>query len=287
MLTYPQFDPVALRIPFDGQPLQLPVPLPLIGDTLGPLTVHWYGVMYGLAFIIGYFVVKALAKRRELGLSDSDVMDFVTYLVLGVVLGGRLGYILFYGLSSYIQNPAEILAVWKGGMSFHGGAIGTVLAGWLYCRKRGLSFREMADITVVTVPIGLGLGRFGNFINAELWGRQTDVPWAMVFPTDPLQVPRHPSQLYELGLEGIVAFALLWIYFRTRPPVGSVFGLWLASYGAFRFFIEFFRNPDAHLGFVLGPLSMGQVLSFPMILVGIGLMVWAYRQPKHVAPAAA
>jgi phosphatidylglycerol:prolipoprotein diacylglycerol transferase len=287
MLTHPQIDPVALRIPFDGQPLQLPFSLPLIGDTFGPLAIHWYGVMYGLAFIIGYFVVKALARRRAMGLSDSDVMDFVTYIVLGVVLGGRLGYILFYGLSSYLQNPAEILAVWKGGMSFHGGAIGSVLAGWLYCRKRGLSFWQMADITVVTVPIGLGLGRLGNFINAELWGRQTDLPWAMVFPTtDPLQLPRHPSQLYELGLEGFVLFAMVWFYARRNPPTGSVFGLFLMGYGVFRFFVEFFRNPDAHLGTVLGPFSMGQLLSFPMVLVGIALMVWAYRK-KTPVPAAA
>lgn len=287
MLTHPQFDPVALRIPFDGQPLQLPFSLPLIGDSLGPLAIHWYGIMYGLAFIIGYFVVKALARRREMGLTDSDVMDFVTYLVIGVVLGGRLGYILFYGLSSYLQNPAEILAVWKGGMSFHGGAIGTILAGWLYCRQRGLSFWKMADITVVTVPIGLGLGRLGNFINGELWGRQSDLPWAMVFPTtDPMQLPRHPSQLYELGLEGFVLFAMVYFFARRNPPTGSVFGLFLAGYGVFRFFVEFFRNPDAHLGTVLGPFSMGQVLSFPMVVVGVALMIWAYRK-QNLAPAAA
>jgi len=287
MLTHPQFDPVALRIPFDGQPLQLPFSLPLIGDTFGPLAIHWYGLMYGLAFIIGYFVVKALARRREMGLTDSDVMDFVTYIVLGVVLGGRLGYILFYGLSSYLQNPAEILAVWKGGMSFHGGAIGAILAGWLFCRKQKISFWQMADITVVTVPIGLGLGRLGNFINAELWGRQTDLPWGMVFPTtDPLMLPRHPSQLYELGLEGIVLFTMVFFFARRNPPTGSVFGLFLAGYGVFRFFVEFFRNPDAHLGTVLGPFSMGQVLSFPMVLVGIALIVWAYRR-KNAVPAAA
>lgn len=264
MLQYPPINPVALQ--------------------LGPVKIHWYGVMYGLGFILTYFIVRSQTRRRQL-MSDSDVADFIMYLIMGVILGGRLGYILFYNFKEYLAHPLEIFAVWHGGMSFHGGLVGTILAGWLYCRKHQLSFLEMADITMVAVPLGLGLGRLGNFINAELWGRPTDVPWAMVFPTDPMQLPRHPSQLYEFGLEGILLFGILFGLSRLRLPNGVLLGTFLTGYGLSRIFIEFFRNPDAQLGYVLGPFSMGQLLSLPMVISGVALVVWVVWRDRRRTPA--
>jgi len=265
MLQYPPLNPVAL--------------------SLGPVKVHWYGVMYGLGFILTYFIVRSQTRRRQL-MSDSDVADFIMYLIMGVILGGRVGYILFYNFMEYLAHPLEIFAVWHGGMSFHGGLIGTIVAGWLYCRKMKLNFLEMADIVMVAVPLGLGLGRLGNFINAELWGRPTNVPWAMVFPTDPLGLPRHPSQLYEFGLEGIVLFTLMFVLSRLRLPNGTLLGTFLMGYGLSRITIEFFRNPDAQLGFVFGPFSMGQLLSVPMVLIGLGLVLWVSMRARRPAPAA-
>ncbi len=260
MLQYPPLNPVALQ--------------------LGPLKIHWYGIMYGLGFILTYFIVRSQTRRRQL-MSDSDVADFIMYLIMGVILGGRVGYILFYNFKEYLAHPLEIFAVWNGGMSFHGGLLGTILAGWLYCRKMKLNFLELADIVMVAVPLGLGLGRLGNFINAELWGRPTDVPWAMVFPTDPLQLPRHPSQLYEFGLEGVVLFGILFGMSRLRLPNGVLLGTFLTGYGLSRFIVELFRNPDAQLGFVLGQLSMGQLLSVPMVIIGIALVVWVMVRDRR------
>ncbi len=270
MITYPPLNPVALSLG----------PVSLGDRVIGPLKIHWYGIMYGLAFLITHAMVKAQVKRRGLPLDDAGVADFIMALVLGVILGGRLGYILFYNFKEYLAHPLEILAVWHGGMSFHGGLIGTLIAGVWFCRKHQLSTFEMTDITVVSVPLGLALGRIGNFINAELWGRPTSVPWAMVFPTDPLGLPRHPSQLYEAGLEGLFLFTVLFALSKLQPPKGSLLGTFLLGYGLIRFALEFVRNPDAHLGTVLGPFSMGQLLSAPMVLGGLVLIVWSLRAPR-------
>lgn len=277
MLQYPPLNPIALQIgPFN-----------IGGHTLGPLQIHWYGIMYGIGFILTYLIVKAQVRRRGMSLTDNDLADFIMYLIMGVILGGRLGYVLFYNLKDYLMHPAEILAVWHGGMSFHGGLLGTIVAGYLFCRAQRLNFLEMADITIVAVPLGLGLGRLGNFINGELWGRPTDVPWAMVFPLDPSGLPRHPSQLYEFALEGIVLFLLLFFLSRRRPPNGVLLGVFLMGYGLIRFCLEFLRTPDAQLGFVFGPLSMGQLLSLPMFFGGLALIWWALRRPATSEPSPA
>lgn len=277
MLQFPPLNPVALQLgPFD-----------VAGHTLGPLRVHWYGVMYGLGFLLTYFIVKAQVKRRGIAMPEGDVADFIMTLIMGVILGGRLGYILFYNLKDYLAHPLEILAVWHGGMSFHGGLIGTIVAGWYFCRKHKLKFLEMADIVMVAVPLGLGLGRLGNFINAELWGRPSDLPWAMVFPTDPMGLPRHPSQLYEFGLEGILLFLLMLGLSTRRPKPGVLLGTFLIGYGAIRFGLEFLRNPDPQLGFVIGNLSMGQLLSLPMVIGGIALIAWVLRRKEGASSAPA
>lgn len=264
MLSYPQIDPVIF--------------------TVGPLAVRWYGLMYVIGFAGAYLLVARQARQfhyLEL-LKQLDNLNLT--LICGVLLGGRLGYVCFYNGSYYLQHPLEIFAVWQGGMSFHGGCIGALAAGLLYCRFTGLEFWKTADLYTATVPIGLFFGRLGNFINAELYGRVTDVPWAMVFPNGgPL--PRHPSQLYEAFLEGLVMFILLWGC-RKRPwrkaeeqhtlwPHGSILAFFLMLYGVFRFGVEFVREPDPQLGFVFLGLSMGQVLSGIMLFLGCA--IWALR----------
>ena len=252
------------------------IPYPHINPDLfriGPLHVRWYGLMYVLGFLASYFLIKHQEKSKPLGLSPRMVQDLMFYLAIGLVAGARLGYILFYqymNLGDLVRHPLEIIAVWHGGMSFHGGLIGTVIAGWWFCRRKGLPFWAVGDRVIVTAPVGLGLGRIGNFLNGELFGRPSGVPWAMIFPEGgPL--PRHPSQLYEAFAEGLVLFIVLWILRRRRRPDGMMVAFFLFFYGAFRFLLEFFREPDAHLGFILGPLSMGQLLSSAM--VGAGLLV--------------
>ncbi|TXF11033.1 prolipoprotein diacylglyceryl transferase [Pelomicrobium methylotrophicum] len=259
MLVHPQFDPVALQ--------------------LGPLAVRWYGLMYLVGFLGGLWLGKVRARTRpELGFSAKMMDDLLFYVVLGVILGGRLGYVLFYKPADYLANPLHILYLWEGGMSFHGGLLGVIFALWLFARRRGLAWFTVTDFIAPLVPIGLGAGRIGNFINGELWGRPTSVPWAMVFPHVDA-VPRHPSQLYEFALEGVALFALLW-WFSARPrPVGAVSALFLMGYGVFRFLAEFTREPDAFLGFLALGLTMGQWLSIPMILGGVALWVWAYKRP--------
>ncbi len=234
---------------------------------LGPLEVRWYGLMYLFGFLSSYLLVRYQVRRRGLAISRELVDDLYFYLVVGLISGARLGYVVFYNLGEYIQTPIEILKVWHGGMSFHGGLIGTVLAGIVFSRKKEVDFWLWADMIIATAPIGLGLGRLGNFINAELYGRVTTVPWAMVFPySDGL--PRHPSQLYEAFFEGMVLFLVLWFAKdRIRRP-GMLTSLFLVLYGCFRFFLEFFREPDPQLGFVLSFLTMGQILSLLMILAG-------------------
>ena len=236
----------------------------------GPVRVSWYGLMYVFGFVASYFLVLYQMKRKDFGITRPEVDSLYFYLALGLIIGARLGYVLFYDLPLYLKNPFEILSVWHGGMSFHGGLIG-VLAGWfIFCWKNKKSFWKIADLFVVTAPLGLGFGRIGNFINGELYGRVTQAPWGMIFPKGgPL--PRHPSQLYESALEGGVLFLILWFMKDKKLPPGGLLAIFLCLYGGFRFFLEFLREPDVQLGFILGPFTMGQVLSSFMIVAGIFL----------------
>ncbi len=258
MIAYPNIDPVAIQ--------------------LGPLKVHWYGLMY----VIGFLGAWALARWRIKRLPDwtsEQVDDLIFFGALGVILGGRIGYMLFYNLPTLVSDPASFFKVWEGGMSFHGGLIGVLTAMWLFGRKHQKRFFEVTDFIAPFVPIGLLTGRFGNFINGELWGKVSDVPWAMIFPGGG-PFPRHPSQLYEALLEGIVLFLALWFFSSTPRPEKAVSGLFLLLYGVFRFAIEFVREPDAHIGYLaFGWLTMGQLLSLPMILAGSILLLLAYRRP--------
>lgn len=264
MLTFPDIDPVALN--------------------LGPLKIHWYGLMYLLGFSAAWWLGKLRSKLPNAPMNADQVADLIFYCALGAVLGGRLGYVLFYDLNNYLADPINIFKIWQGGMAFHGGLIGVGIAGIIYARKLGRSFLEIADFTAPLAPIGYGAVRFANFINGELWGKVTDVPWGMVFPYAGA-LPRHPSQLYQSFLEGFVLFLILWLYSKKSRPTGAVTGLFLLSYGCFRILVEFFRQPDAHIGYLaFGWLTKGQVLSVPMILGGIGLMLWAYKKnQKHVS----
>ncbi len=239
---------------------------------LGPLQFRWYGLMYVLGLLAAYFLIKRRAAARRVPLSQPLLYDLIMYAALGVFLGGRLGYTLLYHGAYYLEHPVKILAVWEGGMSFHGGLLGTCLAVWLFCRKKGFPVYTIADLAAQAVPIGLGLGRLGNFINGELYGRPTDVAWCMVFPRGG-PACRHPSQLYEAALEGVVLFVVLWAFARTPRPPGMVFWGFVAGYGLLRSVAELFREPDVHLGFVLGPLTMGQLLSIPMMLLGLVMIV--------------
>lgn len=259
MLVHPQFDPIAIH--------------------LGPLAVHWYGLMYLLGFLL--FILlgrKRLHTMQRPGWDNKLLDDLLFYGILGVVLGGRLGEVLFYHPGYYASHPLEVLAVWRGGMSFHGGFLGVLIAMALFARKRKIQWLLLMDFIAPLVPLGLGAGRIGNFINAELWGRPTNVAWGMVFPHVD-DVPRHPSQLYEFALEGLALFIILWLYSAKPKPVGAISGLFLAGYGSFRFLAEFTRNPDDGIfGLMTFGISMGQWLSLPMVLAGIAMMVWAYRQ---------
>lgn len=249
-----------------------------VAIALGPVKVHWYGLMYVIGFLALWFFASRRAKQPNSGWTTEQVADFVFYGALGVILGGRVGYMLFYNLSQYVAHPLDIFKVWEGGMSFHGGLIGVLLAMLYFARKTGKTFFTVADFFAPWVPIGLGLGRLGNFINHELWGRTTDLPWGMVF-RDAGSLPRHPSQLYQAALEGLALFVILWLFTRKPRPTASVSGLFLVGYGTFRVVAEFVREPDAQLGYLaFGWLTMGQVLSVPMILFGIGLMIWAYKK---------
>ena len=256
MLVHPQIDPVAIH--------------------LGPVGIHWYGLMY----LIGFMSVLYLGKWRvrqnpESGWKASDIDDILFFGALGVIFGGRLGYVIFYQPAYFIQHPLEIFALWQGGMSFHGGFLGVLAAMWFFARKTGKKWLSIMDFVAPLVPIGLGAGRMGNFINGELWGRPTDVPWGMVFPQVD-NLPRHPSQLYEFGLEGVALFALLWWYSSKPRPTGAVSALFLIGYGTSRFLVEFAREPDSFLGLLSLGMSMGQWLSLPMIVVGI----WMFRRAK-------
>ncbi|KAF0221178.1 MAG: phosphatidylglycerolprolipoprotein diacylglycerol [Geobacteraceae bacterium] len=258
-MPFPDIDPVFLR--------------------LGPLEFRWYGLMYIIGFVTAYFLVLAGVKRRKLPFSKEDVADLIFFVAVGIVLGGRTGYILFYNLSYYFTNPLKVFAVWEGGMSFHGGLIGAVLAVVFFVHKKKTGFFTVTDLCTPAAPIGLGLGRIGNFINGELYGRVTDVSWGIIFPAGGPQ-PRHPSQLYEAFLEGPVTFGIIWLLGRKRRPAGVISWSFIALYGLFRFFVEFFREPDLQVGFIWGGFSMGQLLSFPMLLVGVMMVWWSYHREK-------
>ena len=258
------------------------LPFPMIDPVLveiGPLAIRWYSLAYIVGLLLGWRYCRRLAARPPGTVDAVALDDFLLWATLGVILGGRLGYVLFYKAGYYLANPADIIYLWQGGMSFHGGAAGVILAIILFARRRNLPILILGDIVACAAPIGLFLGRIANFINGELFGRASDVPWAMVFPHDELGVPRHPSQLYEAALEGLVLFLLLyWLVRRgwlLRP--GAISGAFLAGYGAARLFVELFRQPDAHLGFLIGPATMGQLLSVPMLLAGLALILWARR----------
>ncbi len=243
--------------------------------SLGPLSVRWYGMMYLLGFIAAYLLAK---KRLPTSPWNRDQLsDLLFWGFVGVIIGGRLGYVFFYQFGLFLQDPLYLFYIHTGGMSFHGGLLGVIAAMFWQARRLNASFLQVADFIAPLVPIGLGAGRIGNFLNAELWGRTTDVPWAIIFPGAGPQ-PRHPSQLYEFALEGVLLFIILWLYSARPRPTGAVGGLFLMGYGAFRFIVEFYREPDAHIGLYQVGLSQGQLLCIPMILGGLGLMVYAYKK---------
>lgn len=257
MLTYPAIDPVAI--------------------SLGPLAVHWYGLMYAVGFLAGWWLGRLRARQDWRPVSPEQMDDLVLVVAIGVIAGGRVGYMLFYGWEQLAANPLSLFMIWQGGMSFHGGLLGVTLALAWYAHRLRRPFLEMVDFVAPLVPIGLGAGRLGNFINGELWGIPTELPWGMVYP--PLgPEPRHPSMLYEFLLEGVILFALVYAFSRRPRPIGSVAGLFLIGYGVGRFLVEFVRLPDDHIGYLaFGWVTMGHILTVPMLLAGAALMGIAYR----------
>lgn len=261
MLMYPNINPIALQI--------------------GPIKIHWYGLMYLIGFVGAWLLAWSRARKPNSGWTSEQVSDLIFYCALGVIIGGRLGYMLFYDFTNFIHQPWLVFRIWDGGMAFHGGLIGVMFAVWLFARKTHKTFFEVGDFVAPLVPIGLGAGRIGNFINGELWGRVTSMPWGMVFPQAGPQ-PRHPSQLYEFFLEGVILFIILWWYSAKPKPRMAVSGLFLLCYGCFRFLVEFFRQPDLQIGFVaFGWLTKGQLLSIPMIIAGLVMLIFAYHRYHH------
>lgn len=250
MLRFPNIDPVIFQI--------------------GPLALRWYGLMYIIGFVSSYALTLYQLKKKKPMINKDHIDDLFFYLIIGLILGARLGYVIFYNPGFYLKNPLEIFMVWHGGMSFHGGLIGVFIAGVIVIRQKKLPFLATADLIVPTAPIGIGLGRIGNFINGELFGKPTDIPWAMVFPHGG-SVLRHPSQLYEAFFEGIILFVALWFYKDRKKRDGDVVAVFLMLYGAFRIFCEIFREPDVQLGFFFGLLTMGQLLSAAMVALGAWL----------------
>ncbi|MBK8970514.1 MAG: prolipoprotein diacylglyceryl transferase [Hahellaceae bacterium] len=257
--SYPNIDPVAVA--------------------LGPLKVHWYGLMYLVGFTLAWFLGKSRCKRPDSPFNEEQLADFIFWAAVGVVIGGRAGYVLFYNFGQFLQDPLWLFKIWTGGMSFHGGLIGVIVTMIVHARKLGVSFWNVADFVAPIVPTGLGAGRLGNFIGGELWGRATDAPWGMVFPRDPSHLLRHPSQLYQFALEGVALFLIVWFYSSKPRPTMAVSGVFVLAYGCFRFLVEFVREPDAQLGFLAWDwLTMGQLLSLPMILFGISILVFANKK---------
>ena len=249
-MEYPNIDPVIVKI--------------------GPFAIRWYGLMYIFGFASSYFLVLYQIKNKALDISRKFIDDLYFYLILGLIVGARLGYILFYNIDFYIKNPIEVFAFWHGGMSFHGGLIGSFVAGFIIIKKKNMDFFKIADLIIPTCPLGLAFGRIGNFINGELYGKPSSVPWAMVFPGSD-NIPRHPSQLYEAFLEGICLFLILWFYKDRKKYEGDVLALFIIFYGIFRIFCEFFREPDVQIGYIFGVLTMGQILSIIMVCTGLVL----------------
>ena len=249
--------------------------------SIGSLQLRWYGLMYLAGFGLGWMLGRWRASRPGSGWTGPDVDDLLTCVMIGIILGGRLGYVLFYDLPVYINDPMEIMRIWNGGMSFHGGLLGVLGAFWYFARTRGRTFLEVSDFIAQLIPQGLFFGRLGNFINGELWGKVSDVPWAIVFPgAGPL--PRHPSQLYEAALEGLLLFIMVWVFSLKPRKVGAVSGLFALGYGVFRFAVEFVRMPDVQLGYLaFGWLTMGQLLCVPLILAGAWLLC---RKAPVLAP---
>ena len=264
MLIHPQFDPVAF--------------------SLGPLSVRWYGLMYLLAFMQFIWLGRLRIRQGNAALTVEQLDDLLFYGMLGVILGGRLGQVLFYEPAYYLAHPLEILAVWKGGMSFHGGFLGVLLAMAWWARKNAFAWLTVTDFIAPLVPLGLAAGRVGNFINGELWGRIADpaLPWAMIFPQSGTADPRHPSQLYHVGLEGLALFVILWLFTAKPRPTGAASGVFLIGYGSFRFITEFFREPDHGIFGQSYTVSMGQWLSLPMILIGVAMLAMAYRRKSSL-----
>jgi len=256
-LPYPHIDPVFLE--------------------LGPLQFRWYGLMYLIGLSAAYFLIRRKAGAKGLAMTSDQIYDMVVFAAFGVFIGGRIGYTLFYNFPYYTQHPLKIFAVWEGGMSFHGGLIGTTIALLWFSRRQHIHIYTIADLAAAVTPIGLGFGRLGNFINGELYGRPTDVPWCMVFPGGG-PACRHPSQLYEAGLEGLLLFSVLWLIGRRPTPPGTLLWSFITGYGLCRLIVELFREPDQHMGFVLGPITMGQMLSAPMVIIGIFMLVWGYHK---------
>jgi|SRR5579862_1455942 len=263
MMTYPNINPIAFHI--------------------GSWPVYWYGLMYLVGFLVGWILLSVRLRFSPRGVTQDQLSDIVFFAALGAIIGGRLGYMIFYDWRVLFSDPLLIFQTWKGGMSFHGGLLGVVVAMWYCTRKVKKPFLALTDLLAPVVPIGLGAGRIGNFINGELWGRVTNVSWGMVFPNGgPL--PRHPSQLYEFALEGVLLFLILWIYSRKPRPLGAVSGLFALGYGIFRCTVEFFREPDVQIGYLaFGWLTEGQLLSLPLIIIGIALLIWAYCYKKESA----
>ena len=258
------------------------IPYPNISPdifSIGPVHVRWYGVMYVLGFVASYFLIQKQERSKQIGLVGTTAQDLIFYLAIGLIAGGRLGYILFYEYNDfmpYIKNPLEIIATWHGGMSFHGGLIVCILAAWIFARRKKIPFAALIDSAVVTCPIGLGLGRLGNFINGELLGRPTDLPWAMIFPGGG-PIPRHPTQLYESFAEGVLLFTIMWSLRKKPFKDGMMIAFFLLFYGVLRFMIEFLKEPDPQIGFLLGYLTMGQILCIAMIATAIVLMLYLNR----------
>ncbi len=259
MIAYPEIDPIAISI--------------------GPINIAWYGLTYVAGLAFAWWLGRKRSRSPGAAVAEDQLDDLIFYAALGIIMGGRLGYIIFYGWSGLVADPLRLFRVWEGGMAFHGGLLGVIVAMLLFCRQHKLSIPAVMDFIAPLAPIGLALGRLGNFINQELWGRPTDVPWAMVFPKDPLGLARHPSQLYQFALEGVLLFLVLYWFTRKPRPTWSAAGLFLFGYGLLRSFSEFFRQPDAHIGFdAFGWLTRGQLLSIPMLVGGLLLMIWAYRR---------